>query len=388
MSLGKFVYDGFALLLFPVLKIIKIWGKIVFCPLRVDRIGHFASETELFLRRLKNGNYFDKNNHYIGISNEPCNRQLFKMFQRVFPIIENRYLFQLLQASTILQNSEFVQRTSLRKDLPENFDDLNKLPPVISFSEEEEERGKKLLAQMGIGENDWFVCFHSRDESYLNTLHKGRDWYYHDYRNTNIDNYLKAAEYIAEKGGFAIRMGSLVSKPLPKDINPKIIDYAVKYRSEFMDIYLLGHCKFFLGSTAGICFVSTIFEVPVVCANFVPLEPLRRVRKDIFIPKKIYSNKEKRFLAFKEILNSDVCSFSHTDQYKKNNLTVVENTVDEILAVTKEMYERLSGKWSYSEVDENLQKWYHSFYRPQHTDYTSPVRIGTSFLRENKELLT
>ncbi|MCH8149875.1 MAG: hypothetical protein IH987_18155, partial [Planctomycetes bacterium] len=39
---------------------------------------------------------------------------------------------------------------------------------VLGFTEKEEERGNKLLAEMGIGPKDRFVCFHTRDPAYLN----------------------------------------------------------------------------------------------------------------------------------------------------------------------------------------------------------------------------
>ena len=36
----------------------------------------------------------------------------------------------------------------------------------LFFTEEEEEKGRVLLAEMGIGADDWFVCFHARSENF------------------------------------------------------------------------------------------------------------------------------------------------------------------------------------------------------------------------------
>src|SRR5659263_134600 len=68
-----FVYIG---LVFIKLIIRK---RVVFCELTCSRIGHLAANTELFLRRLKYGNYYDKkNNIYVGLCNHfpVSNRQL------------------------------------------------------------------------------------------------------------------------------------------------------------------------------------------------------------------------------------------------------------------------------------------------------------------------
>lgn len=62
-------------------------------------------------------------------------------------------------------------------------------------------------------------------------------------------------------------MGSKVQKKLTNIDNPKIIDYATKYRSDFADIYLSAKCKFFVGCSAGILCVPYIFHVPVIQAN-------------------------------------------------------------------------------------------------------------------------
>jgi putative glycosyltransferase (TIGR04372 family) len=61
-------------------------------------------------------------------------------------------------------------------------------------------------------------------------------------------------------------MGSVYAKKIYVRKNTKIIDYASKYRTDFGDIYLPAKCKFFLGNTAGIYQVSTIFDIvePVI----------------------------------------------------------------------------------------------------------------------------
>jgi len=385
----EFLKDSVGLLLLAVLKIIKIYKRVVFCPFH-PRIGHISHHVEVFLRRLESGNYFDKKNYYIGVGNKHCNQQLVKMYKRVFPVIENKYLAKLAWLPKIWDSEFFCQ---IPHPLGKYYE-FNNLPPVLSFTGEEEERGKRLLAQMGIGEKDWFICFHSRDSAF-----NAQDKFFTtqgsyastNYRDSDVKNYLKAAEYIAEQGGFAIRMGSIVAGPLPNDRHPRIIDYAADFRSDFMDIYLPAHCKFFLGNTSGMFVVSTSFSVPVIEANVVPLCEGPFIKGDLFIPKKLYSKDKKRFLTFKEIFDSfnpdDLSPFCKAETYRKRNLEVIENTANEILAVTKEMYKQLTGNLIYSEEDEFLQDSFRSKIHPNLPIHGIPARIGTDFLRENRALL-
>ena len=367
-----FVYIGLVFV-----KVIKR-KRVVFYELTCSQIGHLAANTELFLRRLKYANYYDKeNNIYIGLCNHfpVSNRQLLNMYKRDNYIIESRILKGLF--NTWIKKTEFYHIPPMNSN---EYYEFNNYTNILNFTEEEKILGKQLLKEMGIGEKDWFVCFHSRDSEYLGSC-------YHDYRDSDINNYMLAAEYIAEKGGYALRMGAVVDKPLPKERHPKIIDYATEYRSDFMDIYLAAHCKFFLGNTAGIFLVYTVFNIPVACANIVPLEypPFRT--GDLFIPKKMWSRDKKRFLTYKEILDSGAGLYLESKQYENAGIEVVENSSDEILELAREMNMRLDKNYESTDEDEELQRKYISLFKPNNHCYGTQARIGTYFLRKNIELL-
>ncbi|MFQ6618950.1 MAG: TIGR04372 family glycosyltransferase, partial [Fidelibacterota bacterium] len=83
----------------------------------------------------------------------------------------------------------------------------------------------------------------------------------------------------------------------------------------------------------------------------------------IFIPKKIWSTEEKRFLTFREILESGVGGYFFSEQYIQAGLEAVENNAEEILDLAKEMNERLNGNFEYTEEDEELQNKFHSLYQ-------------------------
>jgi len=294
-----------------------------------------------------------------------------------------------------IANGRPLRNSKFNAEIPKHtngFYVFNNTEPNLHFTESEEDQGKALLRRMGVEAHSWFICFHSRDSVYLSDqwvklYPMSRDWSYQDFRDCDTENYLEAAKYIASLDGFAVRMGYGVAKRLPDLNNPRIIDYATQYRTDFGDVYLPAKCKFFLGTTAGLYLIATIFHVPVAWANTVSLDHSPFRKGDLYIPKKIWSIQNERFLTFREQVESGVASYYYTKHYVEAGLEVVENNADEVLDLAREMNERLDGTFEYTEEDEELQSKFRSLLQPHHISYDSPARMGAIFLRKNKELL-
>lgn len=365
-----------------------IFLKIKFVCIMDDRIGHLAGSTELFLRRLQLGVINKKRTVFVGIaSTSPPNKQLFRMFKRRLHIIQVPRHFWYFVRLFCCHEKSFLRMSGFfifNHISNQNYYEFNTGKPCLGFTAKEEDKGKDLIKSMGLSSSDWFVCFHARDPTYLSAVSQ-HDNSYNSHRDCNIGNYLESAEFIASKGGFSLRMGAVVDKKLGS--SNKIVDYATRFRSDFGDIYLCAKCRFFLGNTAGIFLVANIFNVPIAYANLIPLDCMPVRNSDIFIPKKIFSKKKKRFLTFKEIIESGIFSYTKDEQYNRDGLVAVENTSGEILDLTKEMLERLNGTWNTTKDDESLQKKFRSLFKKGNHCYGFPSRIGAKFLRENKSLL-
>ena len=119
---------------------------------------------------------------------------------------------------------------------------LDKTPPHLAFTEKEDVKGQANLILMGIPLGAPFVCLIVRDSAYLeNQLKREGDWNYHDYRDSDVKNYVLAAEALADHGYYVIRMGVKVNEAINSD-HPLIIDYATNgMRNDFYG-YLSG-CK-------------------------------------------------------------------------------------------------------------------------------------------------
>ena len=369
------------------LYLVRPIRQITVLQLGEFRIGEFVGGTDSYLRRLKLGTDHKPKGWYVAAVGKPCNEQLLRMFSRHLPIIRNRYLNFITNRST-LKNSPFVERLPWQKSQHQEFRIFQETGPVLSFTESEETRGKLLLQEMGIPDGAWFVCFHAKDPAHIQQLLPYKDMSREDFKNVSIINYLQAMEYIASCGGYALRVGSVVEQRLPDLGNPRIIDYATKYRTDFADIYLAARCKFFVGCSAGIFQVANSFNLPVVntCAA-----PLARVpllgKEDLFLPLPIRSVETDQPLTFREMLDTEVCNFNSVAEFKQAGLKTLENSASDIFAVTVEMTERLDGSFVATQGDVELQQRFHSLLRPRHQNYGTSAKIGAAYLRSHLELL-
>jgi putative glycosyltransferase (TIGR04372 family) len=131
-----------------------------------------------------------------------------------------------------------------------------------------------------------------------------------------------------------------------------------------------------------------IFRRPIARANYIPLSNAPSWGpNDLFIPKKLWLREEKRFLTFREILKSEIGGFLRSEQYERSGIDVIENTPHEVAALAVEMDERLKEKWQSTEEDEELQRRFWSLFKPGELYQVFLGRIGSDFLRENKNLL-
>lgn len=144
----------------------------------------------------------------------------------------------------------------------------------------------------------------------------------------------------------------------------------------------------YFSSVAGSCAIPMIFRGPIAFVNFIPLEYVWTWSENyLCIPKKLWLRDECRFLAFREILDSGAGRFLESEQYEHLGVQVLENTPEEITAVAVEMDERLKGTWQTTEEDEELQRRFWSLFKPSELNGVFLSRIGTEFLRHNRELL-
>lgn len=367
-----------------LLRLLRPLALVRIGRIRADRIGHLAANTEIFLRRLQLRRPAEPAFH-VFVCGEPCNRQLLTMYKRRLFVIESPLLTKVVMIwEPWLSRTPFFEPLLFRSN---EYDEFSLGRATLEFTPAEEARGRAALERMGVGPDDWFVCFHNRDSAYLGQAAPGRDWSYHDYRDCDIRNFLKAAEYVVSRGGFALRMGAAVAAPLPGGLHPRIIDYATSHRDDFLDIYLVAKCRFMIGSDTGLAQVATAFDVPVVNTNVPRIDWASFRAQDIFIQKRMFDEAQGRLLTYPEILARGHALFLKGSHLAENRLRLIENTAEEILDATREMDERAAGTFVAGPEDEELQRRYRALFGPERSCHGFRSRIGRDFLRANKGVI-
>ena len=263
-----------------------------------------------------------------------------------------------------------------------DFEALNNSKIFLAFSDEENKVAKKELMKMKINRD--FVCVHARDHLFYPQRKL------EDMRNIGFDKFLPACKYLSERGIQSIRMGSKQASVDKELFNQDIINYAGEHRTDFMDIWTIANCKFFLCSDSGLFNVSYMFNKPNAIVNLSSiLYAAPWTQYDIYLPQKIWVRQEKRFLTFKEIAKYDIgldmyCLTSV--RYDKEGFECIKSTPEEITDLTKEINDVLDGKYQYNEEDNYLQQKFRSIFKVYHSPHHTPARVGREFLKQNKEL--
>lgn len=268
-----------------------------------------------------------------------------------------------------------------------NFDIATKYFKPAYISRGSEKKGKDLLRKLGLSNTDWFVCLHVRESSFLGDTY--REW-----RNQNVNRYLKTVQYITQLGGYVIRMGDSSMEKMP--IMQNVIDYAhSEYKSDFADVYLSSKARFAIVNSSGYRGLPQLFGVPLLNVNVYPISPMDCYKESLIIYKKVYSQILGRELKVKEILSSSTfCSYNTDEEYKNAGIEVRQNSENEILDAVAEM-NRLVTNNAWGEMNDK-QKLFQSEVKKclknssclrgdrVHMFYPDGFcRIGTDYMREN-----
>jgi len=374
--------------IFPIALLIRIISPIVLIRTGGtygSRIGHFSANLELYLcekdHNLHPKRTFDIFFHPFRI----CNYQLKKMWERTPGLRIHQFAWFLHHGGKLMPDAKRYE--IITEDIDLN-DVLIKSKIHLQFTSDEKLTAQRDLQNMGIHIGSTFIGLIARDSSYLKNVAPTRDWSYHNYRDSNIENYLLAAEELSKRGHFVIRMGSHVNKAL-KSNNTKIIDYATNgHRTDLLDIYIGAKCHFFISGNTGLDALPVIFRKPLILVNLLPLELVRGwLPNNLILFKKHWLKEEKRFMIFREIIESGAGKFLHAEEFDKQGIELIENTSEEIRDVVIEMDERLKGTWETTEQDEELQRQFWSLFKPNEFNSVFRCRIGAKYLRQNKDLL-
>ncbi len=384
-----------------VIRLIRPWFLVRWHGLISLRIGHLATNTELYLCE-KDAQLNVPKQNYIDIfylAYKPIsNQQLAKMWKRVLHIWPYWILEPLSLVNRIIPGGNMHNIGNNAQGDLDIHNLLDRFDTHLRFTPEEEKAGKIGLREMGIPEGTPFVCLIVRDSAYLKTIqtYNQLDMSYHDYRDCNIQSYVVAAEELANRGYFVIRMGVKVMEPF-KTEHPGIIDYAINgMRTDFMDIYLGAKCEFCISVGTGFDAIPFVSRRPIVYTNYVPLG-FTSTSSDKFltITKHHFCVSENRRLSLSELFEEGVGYSYSSSGYLSKGIKLIENTPEEIRDAVIEMAERLNGSWKTNEEDKALQSRFWEIFRQEEVNEANGLpfhgeiraRYGAKFLRDNLDWL-
>jgi putative glycosyltransferase (TIGR04372 family) len=369
-----------------IIRRLCLAGDVRFAGLMLDRIGHQVAEPELFI---KEGILGMRQKHrleiLVALPQYVANHHFMGYWKKHLWVVRTpkwcqRLHYLAYDEKLRLPRSHYVEAIDQTAAFPRIQEAWQGRPPLLRVSKDDRAHGQEQLRRWGLGKDDWFVCVHCREGGFIVDP-------IHDFRNASIANFYAAMQLITSKGGWVIRLGDATMEKMPP--MPRVIDYAVSpEKSERLDVFLAGSCRFFLGTSSGMSMLAGVFGVPCACANHAPVSvTLCYTPDDLGIPKRVYSRREQRLLTFTEVLASPIGNYRYQELYDKSELTCLENTPEEILELCREMFARVEGRWSETPEDEKLQQTFKSLFRPGHYSYGSRTRVGRDFLRRNQSLL-
>ena len=375
----------------PILLLVVIVRPLIFIRFGYffgDRIGHFAFDVEYYLCKKNNLNQ-KKTLDIFFIVGPPCNNALVRMVKRKIKITNLAVvLYEGINAMPFAA-SHVIHPARLENGSRDREELFQTSPRNLDFTLAEMLKGREYLRDVGLTEGDQYVCLIVRDNAYL-SLDTSRDFSYHDYRDSDISSYNKAAKALSDKGYWVFRMGKVVKDPFHCS-ESKVIDYASSSsKSDFLDIWLTAHCKFAISTSTGLDAISEIFRIPMVFINHLPIGNLKTGDpRHIELFKTLKWKKTKQPLSLKEQIATGAINFFGTHQYDKQGIEISDNSEDDILAATLEMESRLNDDWVEEPKDQILQEKFYGILESW-DDFgkyhgSAKSRICRNFLRKNHD---
>ena len=342
----------------PFLIFIRILYPVIvirFHPIVSTRIGHFLANVETYLCKKK---YFKKKNKKIIIDihfynkdvyakKKICNLQVDLMVRRLLVIFPTNLIFPLWYFNNFFPDSSkfLVNNTSDRDplglyDIYEN---------NFKFNEIEIAKGEEKLCKIGIPSGSKFVCLNVRDNSYLKKT-SSNNFDYHSYRNWDISNFEEAIKELIANKIYVVRVGKFSEKNT--NINSNFfIDITNSINDDFLDIYLGANCYFCISTQTGFDAIPYVFRRPIAYIT-VPISHFHTSSRRYFLFTKYHIFKSKKKLNLKEIFEKNFHDLIHTNDFKNNNVELLDLSKYDLKLFIKDMLIYVSNDMiNYTDLD-------------------------------------
>jgi putative glycosyltransferase (TIGR04372 family) len=239
---------------------------------------------------------------------------------------------------------------------------IEKTPRYMHLNQKEKLKGEKICKIFNIPLDKKIVTLIIRDNNYLLREHPDKDFSYFDYRNYKYECFISAIKKLIELDYFVIKIGKYPEKEFPF-YDKNFLDYSYNgYNNDFFDIYLLDKAFFTISSGAGLQEIAKLFRKHLVQLEITMAALATNSKKYLVLNKNIFNKLSDRKMTLKEIIKSGCHKYMEKELFDKNELTVKDNTEEEILDITYEMHLLANNISYYSKEDHILQERFKNIY--------------------------
>jgi len=346
VNLALIALSGFWAL--PILLLLRFFGlnkRIRFGTFFSTRIGHFCWEAGLeyankqIIKSRELSFYWIPRNTANSFLRQIVGRN-FTVYPCVYYIDKWNRLLPAFMRSGIVDSTYSIPYLDVHG--------VMQIAEPMKFSATENEQAIAWMRQFGWEVNKPFVTLIARDSYYLDTspLHRSKRescfgcYDYHSYRNTDIQTYRDAAEWLASQGVLVFRMGNAPeNKLITSNIN--IIDYGFRDdKSDFLDIWLFANTSLCITTGTGPDGISFQYKRPMLFINFLPFGEFPLSGDFTVAPKKLKWAASSQPLTCTEYLQN---SYTKTRHYDEAGICIEDLSPTEILNVTKECWANLTS---------------------------------------------
>ena len=340
----------------PTVMIIRILKPIVFIrigQLYAGRIGHFVPDVMEHVVRKSISTQKSLDIYYL--FGTTCNQQWKEMASQKLQI-KGGWLKYLWHWNQILPwgNAHNIPQSYTKSRDPLGL--FAKYQPTLKFTPEEITWCTDWMKEKGWNPGDPFVCLNVRDAEYMKVYDENKNKFAqesHDYRNSKIETYIPAVEWLTEQGTWVIRMGKLAESQIGMN-NQKVIDYAFeKDKSDLLDVWLFANCTGCISTASGPDWISVIYGRITLFVNALPLGLLFSSSRSFWVPKNLFWTFTGRELNLTEYISHNLMD---SLDYKEMGIKIVDLTPNEIMAAVQEFWGTIMGSWENSSESINQQE--------------------------------
>jgi len=338
-------------------------------------IGHMAIAMGIRARMRILG---ESKQNYLVISSKSANDSLLHLWQKYFPVlsvsnsdaaaIERNFWPLFDHVQTVKTSTGVTDLISAHNRFARAYE-LNANLPVLTISQEVEDCALDRFKEWGWDPKGWFVTFHIR-ENKSDIPGYGR--------NADPETYLPSIRKILDLGGNVVRIDNRGMSALPKIDG--FMDLSQSHKTDdWLDLFLMARCKFFVGTTSGPLIVPSLFGTRILATNAPDLGKFVYLPKALMLPKRVRRG-DGSLLTLRQQLNSPA---GLSDSWLKNingeSLFWDENSPGDILSAVEEMLDDGFG------TIESIQQ--QAFEEIIEAGASDSTLIAKSFLAEHSDFL-